>query len=348
MGRRRGIISKGRKAGFSLLEMLIALGILVVVMLGITVGLGHEFRQLDSITRITATETRAQEMLSRLEQELIFAQGFSPVTVLTADLASAEGLTVSVATTVGLPDQGLLLIDRGTAFEERIQYESIDPGLTSFSTLTRGQQCTDPATHPEGATVLWASLAEPIANQINPPAELWDGVSAELTGPTFFQGDGTGFSFRVPTDPAGGTDYLDGGEVTWGATVGGQPILEGWSILYYRSRETITEGGDRDFNNDGDRNDTFDLGQIRMRSWDSSNPGQPATDIGLCPPMILQEQCNWGTDLDNDGFDDPIFLWNPAMRTLHIRMFILGGATKDYPVVRRAESMIFLRNAPAN
>ena len=59
---------------------------------------------------------------------------------------------------------------------------------------------------------------------------------------------------------------------------------------------------------------------------------------------MLQEQCNWGGDLDADGYDDPIFLWDKDRRQLRLRIFIIGRSVDDIPIVRKVESLMFLRN----
>jgi len=97
-------------------------------------------------------------------------------------------------------------------------------------------------------------------------------------------------------------------------------------------------------NHDGDETDVFDVGQIRAHTWDSADPAVPASDIGLGPASVLQERCNAGGDLDGDGFDDPIFLWDPARRRLHVRLYVLGRTGGEVPAVRKVESMIFMRN----
>ena len=60
--------------------------------------------------------------------------------------------------------------------------------------------------------------------------------------------------------------------------------------------------------------------------------------------MIIQEQCNWGGDMDGDGFEDPIFLWNRSGGRLRVRFFVLAEARKNIPLVRRMEATLFLRN----
>ena len=99
-----------------------------------------------------------------------------------------------------------------------------------------------------------------------------------------------------------------------------------------------------DLNADGDEADTFDLGRIRMRSWDSANPGAPATDVALGPAFVLQEQCNWASDLDGDGFEDPMFLWDATQARLRVRLFVLEGTINARPSVERLETSVFLTN----
>ena len=101
-----------------------------------------------------------------------------------------------------------------------------------------------------------------------------------------------------------------------------------------------------DVNQDGDRVDVFDVGQLRRVNWDVTNPNLN-DDVGLGPSAVLQERCNWGGDLDSDGSDDPLFLWNPDTNELHVRIFILGLTKSGLPIVRRVESVLYLRNEAA-
>ena len=49
-------------------------------------------------------------------------------------------------------------------------------------------------------------------------------------------------------------------------------------------------------------------------------------------------------DLSGDGFDDPIFLWDASLGTLHVRLLLVVGNIETIPVVRRADTVLFLRN----
>ena len=333
------------RAGFTINEILFATTIMTVVLLASFIAMQRDTQLQRSSLSISVAEKKAQSMLYKLERELSDARGASPTATLTGALGPGAG-TADVTNTLGFPDQGFLLINRDNGAREIARYTGLG-GLTSITGLDRGQQCTSPSNHGTGDAIMWAGVAEPIPLQVNPPASQWDGQALEPTGTVFYRGLGAGFSYRVPTDPAGGTDFLDGDDLQWGETVRGTPTLDGWGAIYFNPVAVFSEPATgEDLNNDGDTLDLYDIGQIRRRTWDTANPGAGATDVGLGPTVILQEQCNWGADLDGDGFNDPMFLWDETRRTLHVRLFVIGNAPGAATIVRRVESMIFLRNIP--
>jgi hypothetical protein len=91
--------------------------------------------------------------------------------------------------------------------------------------------------------------------------------------------------------------------------------------------------------------DVFEIGQLRRLIWDTSDPSR-VEELGLGPSNVIQERCNHGGDLDGDGFADPLFLWNAETNLLHVRLFLLGASRRDMPIVRKVESVLFLRNEP--
>ncbi|MFT7669757.1 MAG: type II secretory pathway pseudopilin PulG [Planctomycetota bacterium] len=337
----------------TLLEMTISFGILSTVLLAIFGVIRRDTQLAHSTLGIAVAEMQAQQMLRRIEGELADARGAVPVAALTAPLTANETSAIAVDLTLGFPPRGTLLLTRGTGSEERVDYSSITSAQDRFAGLTRGVQCTEANEHNAGAgiDILWASMAQPIELQANPPAALWDGQALEPTGPVFFRGDGSGFSFRVPVDPSGSVppNYLNGNDLQWGHDVAGVGNVDGWAAFYFQPRNTIQEAdtGD-DINSDGDIIDVFDVGQIRRLVWDTADSNVPATDLAMGPTNVLQERCNYGGDLDGDGFDDPLFLWMDGTRQLHIRLYILGTAVSGIPIVRRVGSMVFLRNEPEN
>ncbi len=148
--------------------------------------------------------------------------------------------------------------------------------------------------------MLWSGLAEVLALTGTPAADLYDGQALESAGPVYFRGDGTGISYRMPTDPAGGREYFADGQLQWGAIVGQSPLLTGWSALYYVPVGTYAEAQSGiDINHDGDRTDVFDIGQIHRRSWNTSDPGNlDSREVAIGPSVVLQEHCHCGSDLD--------------------------------------------------
>ncbi|MBI5364495.1 MAG: hypothetical protein HZA53_15060, partial [Planctomycetes bacterium] len=273
------------------------------------------------------------------------ARGAAPRAVLVQTLTSGDTSAARVASTRGFPPSGHLLLSRGTNQLERVRYASITDDR--FQGLERAVMGTTAHGHAQNEELLWGGLAEPIALQTNPSASLWDG-RARIGGRTvFFRGDGTGFSYRTPTDPSGGGDFLDGDDLRWGSTVRGAPLAEGWTALWFEARDEYVEAltGD-DLNGDADRDDVFDVGQIRRRTWSTIAPGQPGDDVGLGPVCVLQERGHPAADLDGDGFEDPLFLWDEARRELSIRLFVLGRSRENAPIVRRVETVVFLRNDP--
>lgn len=340
-------MTKNARSGFSLIELTIAATLFAMVVMGIVMTTARDDAQTKSSLTISVAEMRAQQMLAKLESELIQARGAAPKAVLTQVLSGSDTTSLTVDSTLGFPSSGSLLVDRGTGSLERVSYSMLDATGTRFIGLTRGVLCTAPAPHAQGADVLWCGLAEPILLQTNPPANLYDGRSRESTGPVFFRGDGTGFSYRVPVDPTGGTNFLDGGEVRWGATVGGDSIATGWASIWFEPVTIYSEATfDQDLNNDNDLLDEYDIGQLRRHTWDTSDPTVAPSELGLGPTVIVQERCKWGRDLNADGFEDPLFLWDAELRRLHVKLHVIGMSATNAPVMRAVETTIFLRNDP--
>ncbi len=337
--------TNARRSGFTLVEVTIAATLCCVVLLGVLGVVHKEAKSFADQATIINHEGDAMHALRRIEEQLTFAKGITPSAWLINPLGvSAQG-GLEVDNLLGFPSHGDLLLGRGTAAEECLTYGTYDVAASAFENLTRNQQCTDPSNHPANETVLWAPLAIPSGNQVAPAANQFDGRSSELLGPLFFQGEGTGFTFQVPTDPTGGTDYIDGESVRWGSDVAGQPLASGYSALFYDPLTSVTEVDARhDLNNDGDTNDTFDLGYIKLLRWDSNAPDGATTEVNLTGPYILQERCNRGSDLDGDGFEDPLFLWMPDSNTLHVRIFVFAGQINGHVVTRMIDTVIFLQN----
>jgi hypothetical protein len=337
----------GSRAGGLLFETLIAVALFSVVLLSSMAMVESGRRFSNATMQITTVEDLAQQMLFRMEHELASATGASPACALPAQLGAADTTGVTVSSTLGFPPRGTLLLDRGSAREERVSYARI-ASTTRFEGLTRGLECTAPSDHAgaNGVDQLWTGLAEHLENQLDPAPADYDGIALEDGQRVYFRGDGTGFSYRVPVDPTGGDNPLNGDDLFFGAVVEGVPTTDGWvAVVFEAQSEYIEAATGDDLNEDGDTRDVFEVGQLRRLTWDAIDASR-VEELGLGPTNVIQERCNRGGDLDGDGFADPLFLWNAETNLLHVRLFLLGASRSDLPVVRKVESVMFLRNEP--
>ncbi|MEZ6020169.1 MAG: hypothetical protein R3F17_08725 [Planctomycetota bacterium] len=123
-----------------------------------------------------------------------------------------------------------------------------------------------------------------------------------------------------------------------------QALLLLQSLMEVGLRIEDTQVANRDLNLDGDTADTFDVGQIMLLRWDAMANGAADTEVALCPPIVLQEVCNYGADLNNDGFEDPMFLWDPTDGSLRVQLFIVSGTHNGRAQLSRTATTIYLRN----
>ncbi len=338
------------KAGYSAIELSFSVSIFVVVLLSSLAMVDRDTHLSRSSLSIGTVETLAQEMLFELEREIINAAGETPLATLDAPFGPGESATLSVDSTVNFPPNSGLILDWNKENTEVIAYQTFSNDQENFLQLERGQECTQASGHDFQASALWSGLGLVAAQQVPAPAGFGRQAS-ELTGPMWFAGQGTGFVYRVPVDPVdpmNGTAFLDGDDIMWGAPLDAAiDPRDCYVSVYFQPRTTLSEAQARDdINNDGDQLDVFDVGQIRRIVWDSTDPGAAPQDIGLGPTAVLQEQCNYGSDLNGDGFADPLFLWDPRTRQLHVRIMVVGASVADLPIVRMVESIIYLRNSP--
>ncbi|MEM7311062.1 MAG: hypothetical protein AAF682_30610 [Planctomycetota bacterium] len=336
------------RRGYTFLEITISVALFVLIFGSLIAVLSQDQTMTKTTVTASGLENSASRMLFWIERELANASGATPSTTVTAE-ATPGASSVRVSSTVGFPPAGILLINRGEPNEETLSYAGLDPDAVLFLDCDRGLQCTTEAKHELDSEVLWGGLAEPLDQQAPPPpASTYDGIALEAEGPVYFRGQGTGFSYRIPVDPDGGQDFLDGDELKLGATVPEVgPTLDGWMAIYFQPRNVYVEA-DRGFdvNGDGDAEDEFDVGHLRQVSWDVSNPDATPRDVAVGPANVLQERCNYASDLDSDGFEDPMFLWNQETNELHVRLFLIRTSTSEPPVTRTVDSVVFLRNEP--
>jgi len=343
------------RCGSTLIEVTFSAAILSVLLLALFGVLEREGQLGRSTLAIAVAENRAIELSGRLRRELVGARGKRVRCVLTQPLSAGESgpdSEASVSTTTGFPPAGALLVDSDSLSFERIAYAGLDAGERTFQELARGLGGTAPSSHAVSpAWVLWAGMAVPVEGAPGPNdgTALWSGREIH------FRGDGIGFSYRVPVDPdvsVGLPDFLDGLTPAWGAVTrsGPQGALahntDGWCVIVYEAQRELTEVElGADLNSDGDKTDVFEEGRLIKLTWDTQDPSVPVHRQALGPACILQERDAPAADLDGDGYEDPLFLWNADTRVLNLRMFILARGLPDRPTTRRVEASIFLRNA---
>lgn len=344
----RTTTQRAARLGFTLIEVTIALAVVTVILLATTAALQKEAENVTDLQRISYAERLVQDMFTKIEQRLDFAQGMDPRASLASSMSGGTTSGLDLDDAFGFPDQGTVVIDPGGANEERVRYTDLDPTIHALETLTRGERGTSAASHSAGAIVLWEGACAPIENQVSPAAGTFDGLTDDLRGNLYVRGDGVGFSYRRPVDPTGSGSFIDATGIKWGAQVGSTNTLDGCAALYYRPVAEIREA-DRafDINQDGDQTDVFDLGTISDRAWDAVNNTITASEVDLVSPIILQERDAWGSDLDGDGFQDPMFLWTPDSGRLRMRLFVLMGDVQGREVVKRFETVLYLRNGAA-
>ena len=328
----------------TLVEITIATAILALVMGAIASSMQQEARSFGQMATLAARERKMSESISHMESLLQFAQGTAPRAFLTAELSTTE-TRAQVDVTAGLPPTGSLLLRAAEPGEEIIDYETLRAPSSEVAGLSRGAQCSEAQSHTSGSAVFWAGMAE----AVDPATVPFHGQAQSDQGTIAFRGHGSGFSFRVPTDPSGNGEYFDELGIRWGSTVNGVPTLEGWSALQFRPIDTIVEADDgRDLNGDGDTDDTFDRGRIELVSWNAFSVATNDSSVAMCPPIVLQERCNWGGDLDGDGFEDPLFLWLPEEGRLEMRVFFSSGTVNERRQIRSLSKTVFLRNGSAD
>ena len=177
MAHRRRHAAHPARAGYSFLELSVSVTLFVVVLLSSLALLEHDTQLSRSTLGIASVETMAQEMLFDIERELSNAQGENPEAILTASVLPGIVSSIAVDSTLGFPDSGVLLLDRGKPNEERIAYDSLGADQESFLGITRAEQCTSNALHLGGGELIWAGLAEPIINPspgVPPPPHNYD------------------------------------------------------------------------------------------------------------------------------------------------------------------------------
>lgn len=345
---KRGLHSFARscRSGFTLIEVVIAFSVMTVILLATSSVLRRETQGINELQNMAYSERVMENAFSRILRTIQFARGFTPETSLLSTLTGDETEEVVLGDTSGFPDGGFIVIDRGAGTEETVEYGDLATVGSKLLNLDRGADGSQSRGHGAGASVTWSGLARPIANQTDPSASDYDGQTDDLRGEIYFIGRGAGLSYQVPVDPEHTGSFLGSSGPRWGSQVAGGEVEGAYGAVSFVRSIEITEAERKfDLNRDGDQDDTFDLGRIVLQGW-SGNPAE-SIRINLTPSIILQEKWAYGSDLDGDGFEDPMFLWTGAQGRLRLRFFVLAGTVNGHEVIRRFETIIHLRNGSA-
>ncbi|MCA8944454.1 MAG: hypothetical protein KDB80_17965 [Planctomycetes bacterium] len=305
--------------GISLVELSIAAAVVTIVLFLITSNSMSGVAALRSMARVTSNSTRAGEIVHGIEKRVRGGTGFRPAAWIVTNIGASGGIDIEVDSVRGFPNVGLLVAEPGTSNVEFIRYNeaSSNAVVNRFGAIERNQRGYSPRSHAAGAALRWAPSGEVLSGTPSPGT--FDGQSVSSAGSVYFRGEATGFVFQ--------RSLVIGATRQLGSLVHGTPTPDGWNAIYYEPVSTIREA-DRgyDLNHDGDKSDTFDLGQLRLRTWSPIGTSTQVDDIPISPTSIVQETNAWGrADLDGDGMADPMFLWHDASSKLQIQLVVWTG-----------------------
>ena len=146
---------KRSKSGMTIIELTVASGIISIVMLSSFALLERDSQLAHSTLGISVAEMKAQQMLRKIEGELADVRGATLNAVVSAQCPQGQTSQLQVDSTLGFPDQGMLLVNRGGGQEERIRYTGLNAAGRRFLGLTRGEECTAAADHNRWTDVMW-------------------------------------------------------------------------------------------------------------------------------------------------------------------------------------------------
>jgi hypothetical protein len=317
-----------RERGVSLVELAIAAAVMTIALYALTSHSVRNVQRISGLTKVSERLAHGSDVVHGVEQRLRGAVGYRPAAWVVAELVETDATGVAVDSVRGFPPAGSLELAPGTAAAERLAYASLadEPDYRAFEGLRRPGPTHR---HAVGTAVRWRSFGEAVPGAA---AGTFDAIANSPVGPVPFRGDASGFCFQ--------RWITAGGERRLGAVVGGQPVPDGWSSLWFEPASTLVEADRRaDLNRDGDRADVFDLGRLRLRSWSASG----YDDIVVSRTAVVQERGRWGVaDLDGDGGADPLLLWHDDDAKLQVQLVLWVGAEGGVRQFKKVETAVRL------
>lgn len=145
-------------------------------------------------------------------------------------------------------------------------------------------------------------------------------------------------AYQLPVDADGDGDTTDASEqIEWGSPEPGDDQAGTQLRIEWRLDRVVSESDDEsDYNGDGDRADTFQVGRL----FRVSAGGQ---ELPIGPSALAVSAPEPGGDLTGDGTPDPLFAWDGSV--LAIDMFFLNDDPKrGGPDVFRQTTRVTPRN----
>jgi hypothetical protein len=330
----------------TVVELAFAVSLLGLLTIVVAFGMERQLRGLGAVTAEANHGLSAAAVFDRVVQELRLARVVSGSSLLSSGIGAAD-TELELDSSLGFPPSGFLVLDPGSDSAELVAYGALGEDGRELRLLSRGQQGTTASAHSAGTPVFWQGTARALADQDDPDEDRFDGRALTRNGPVFYAGDGTGVAFQVPVRLGAGAGFFDAeGQATFGAVIDGAASARGVCAFCFEAAGSAQEALlALDINRDGDLEDRFDLGHLRMTLWDSADPDSAPIDAVVSPDFILQESEAYGSDLDNDGLTDPLFLLDADATLLQMRCFVLVQ-TRGEPRVLQEERSVLLQ-APA-
>jgi type II secretory pathway pseudopilin PulG len=145
-------------------------------------------------------------------------------------------------------------------------------------------------------------------------------------------------TYQLPVDADGDGDTTDASEeIEWGSPEPGDDLLGGQVRVEWRFDRLVSEtDDDADYNADGDRTDSFQIGRLtRVSAGGQELPIGPNT-MAMSVPLP-------GGDMTGDGTPDPLFTWDGSI--LAVDMFFLNDDPKrGGPEIFRQSTRVTPRN----
>ena len=136
---------------------------------------------------------------------------------------------------------------------------------------------------------------------------------------------GTSITFALPIRGKEDNSILaEDGEIRWGISDRMGIRKDGYCKVVFKPKKKLIEGEiDKDLNGDGDKEDVFHVGRLKLVTDESD-------ELGLKEIVVVLAGANMGGDVDGDGVDDPLFSINVHnVVTIRLTRLLRDGGTRQ-------------------